>query len=70
MLAALVLAGSVLAGYAMAGNRERSIPHLLGYAAILTFVIYVIVDLEYPRYGMIRIDRADDVMVELRKSIN
>ena len=70
MLAALVLAGSVLAGYAMSGRRERSIPHILGYAAILTFVVYVIIDLEFPRYGMIRIDSADQIMVDLRKSIN
>jgi hypothetical protein len=70
MLAALVVAGSALAGYALSGRRERSIAHILGYAAILTFVLYVIVDLEFPRYGLIRIDAADEVMVELRKSIN
>ena len=70
MLAVLILAASVFAGYAMAGRRERSVAHMLGYAAIITFVVYVIIDLEFPRYGMIRIDSADEVMVELRKSIN
>jgi hypothetical protein len=70
MLAVLILAGSVLAGYAMAGRRERSFAHILGYAAIVTFVVYVIVDLEFPRYGLIRINAADEVMVELRKSMN
>jgi len=70
MLAALVLAGSVLAGYALSSRRERSVAHILGYAVILTFVVYVIVDLEFPRYGLIRIDTADEVMVELRRSMN
>jgi len=70
MLAALVLAGSVLAVYALSSRRERSVAHILGYAVILTFVVYVIVDLEFPRYGLIRIDTADEVMVELRRRMN
>ena len=37
---------------------------------VIQFVVYVIVDLEFPRYGLIRIDTADEVMVELRRSMN
>jgi len=30
---------------------------------------YVILDLEYPRIGLIRIDKADQVLVDLRNSM-
>jgi hypothetical protein len=44
--------------------------HTIGFALIMTIAIYVIVDLEYPRLGFIRIDAADHTLVELRQSMN
>jgi hypothetical protein len=32
--------------------------------------VYVILDVEYPRIGFIRIDQADLVLIDLRKSMN
>jgi hypothetical protein len=32
--------------------------------------VFVIVDLEYPRSGLIRVDAADEVLVELRRSMD
>jgi len=32
--------------------------------------IYVILDVEYPRVGFIRIDQTDQVLIDLRKSMN
>jgi len=69
MLAALALATSLLAGFAMAGARRRSWIHIVGFAAITALTIYVIIDLEYPRFGLIRIDAFDQVLVDLRKSM-
>jgi hypothetical protein len=31
--------------------------------------VYVIIDLEYPRLGLIRVDAADQVLVDLRESM-
>ena len=31
---------------------------------------YMIVDLEFPRLGLIRVDSADQLMIDLRKSMN
>ncbi|HVQ75688.1 MAG TPA: hypothetical protein VMT79_09145 [Candidatus Binatia bacterium] len=31
--------------------------------------VYVIVDLEYPRFGLIRVDAFDRVLVDLRRSM-
>jgi hypothetical protein len=67
MLISLALLCSLLAGYNMACNRNRF--HMLVFAAILAFTIYVIFDLEYPRLGLIKIDTADQTLVEVRQSM-
>jgi hypothetical protein len=42
---------------------------MFGFAAIIAITIYVILDLEYPRAGLIRLDKFDQATVELRKSM-
>ena len=69
MLGALALVSSLLAGYGMAGGKRRSWLHVLGFSAILAATVYVILDLEYPRLGLIRVDAADQVLVDLRQSM-
>jgi len=69
MLCALALFGGVLAGYAVAG-KERSWVHTMLFALTLSGAVYVILDLEYPRLGFVRLDKADRVLVELRESMN
>jgi hypothetical protein len=70
MLGILALACSLLAGYGMAGGKTRSWIHILSFAAILTFAVYVILDLEYPRLGFIRVSAVDQVLVDLRHSMD
>jgi len=69
MLAVLVLVSSLLAGYGMAGSRTRNWLHMLIFAAMMSIAIYVILDLEYPRFGLIRVDATDQVLVDLRQSM-
>lgn len=69
MLAALALAGALMAGYGMAGSKTRSWIHVLGFAAILAATVYVILDIEYPRIGLIRVDAFDRALAELRQSM-
>jgi hypothetical protein len=40
------------------------------FAAITALSIYMIVDLEFPRLGLIRVDAADQLMIDLRKSMD
>ncbi len=68
-LAVLVLAGALLAGYGMAEAKTRSWMHMLIYSTILALAVYVILDLEYPRVGWVRIDTADHVLMDLRTSM-
>ena len=69
MLGALTLVGALFAGYSMAEGRA-SRTHLLGFAALFALTIFVILDLEYPRLGLIRVEAADQVLVDLRASMN
>jgi hypothetical protein len=69
MLGILALTSSLLAGYAMAGGKTRSWIHVVGFALIMATTVYVILDLEFPRLGIIRIDAFDEVLVELRQSM-
>ena len=69
MLGALALAASLLAGYAMGVGKSRSPFHRFAFALVLAATIYVIVDIEYPRLGFIKIESADRVLSDLRRTM-
>jgi hypothetical protein len=69
MLFALACVSSLLAGYDMAGGKSRSWFHMLCFATVVAVTIYVILDLEYPRTGLIRVNAFDQALVELRDSM-
>lgn len=68
-LLVLVLASSFLAGYGLADAKKPNWIHLVVYAAVTAAVVYVIFDLEFPRMGLIRIDAADHILMDLRASM-
>lgn len=70
MLAVVALVGGLLAGHGMAMGRQLSVIHSVGFAVMLATTVYVILDLEYPRLGLIRVDAADAALVELRRSMD
>jgi hypothetical protein len=59
----------VLAGYGMAGGKYRSWLHSLCFALAIAVGAYVILDIEYPRFGAIRIDAFDQALRDLRESM-
>jgi hypothetical protein len=69
MLGTLALAAALLAGFGMAGAKTRSWVHVVLFAAALSLTVYVILDLEYPRLGLIRVDAFDQSLYELRESM-
>lgn len=70
MLGVLVLVSGLLAGYGMAKAERQSTLHLFGFAAIMALSVYLILDIESPRLGLVRIDSFDKAMIELRESMN
>jgi hypothetical protein len=69
MLGILSLLSAALAGYAMAEAKTRSWLHVLGFAFVLSVTVYVILDIEYPRIGLIRMDDSDQLMHQLREGM-
>lgn len=69
MLGVLTLACALFAGYDMAARQGLNLLHSAAFALVLVVTIYVIVDLEYPRLGLIQMTDSDQVMVDLRKSM-
>ncbi len=70
MLAVAAFVSSLLAGYGMAGGKAHSWTHMICFAAVTAIAVYVILDLEFPRFGLIRVSRFDDLLVDLRKTMN
>ena len=70
MLFGLALAASLLAGYGMTGSKMRRWFHMLGFSFVTAIAVYVILDIEYPRLGLIRVDAFDQALIDLRESMN
>lgn len=66
MLGVTALMSALLAGYGMAGGRARNWAYMLAFAASSSAAVFVILDLEFPRLGTIRVDQFDQGLVELR----
>jgi len=60
---------ALLAGYAMAGARSWSWLHAATFAFFIAAGTYVILDIEYPRAGFFRLTTYDQVLVDLRHSM-
>lgn len=73
LLGTLSLATAWLTGYSMAESDKLVFTHLIGYSALACMVLLVICDLEYPRFGLLRLDFASqliqDLEVQIRKTL-
>lgn len=70
MLFGLALLTSLLAGYATSGVAGNAGFHVILFAVITTVTVYVTLDIEYPRFGLIRIDSVDQLLVDQRDAMN
>lgn len=68
LLGTLSLIAAILAGYQMSNAARRSWFHVALFVLTFTLAVYVILDLEYPRLGLIRVDAADALLKDLRSS--
>lgn len=69
LLFILALASALIAGHGMTGGRRHNWTAMLGYAAATAIAIYTILDLEFPRIGLIRLDAQDQMLVETLDSM-
>jgi cell division protein FtsW (lipid II flippase) len=69
LLGMLVLIGALFAGYGMSADATRRWLHTVGFALIMATTVYIILDYEFPRLGMIRVDAFDQALVEVQNSM-
>lgn len=69
LLGMLGLVGALLVGYGTSANKQRQWLHQVMFSLITSFAFYVIIDLEFPRLGLIRIDAADQSLIDLRSTM-
>jgi hypothetical protein len=53
----------------MAGAKTWSWLHAMSFAVFVGLAVYVILDIEYPRRGLIAVTACDDVPANLRDSM-
>ncbi|HEY5804395.1 MAG TPA: hypothetical protein VIT90_11940 [Lysobacter sp.] len=69
LLGSLCLIAGLLVGYATSLNPDRSWLHMFVFATILSLTVYVTIEIEYPRMGLIRVDSADQALIDLRSQL-
>ncbi|HSB28425.1 MAG TPA: hypothetical protein VLE19_11250 [Pyrinomonadaceae bacterium] len=70
LLYLLALVCSVLAGYGMAVSKKRSWLHIISFALVAVFSVFVVLEIEYPRSGFMSLaSRYDQVLLDLRESM-
>lgn len=70
LLLFVTIFAAVLAGHDMADHGRFNWLHVVVFAAVVSLTIWVIYDLEQPRYGLIRIDNYDQTLLDLRDSFH
>jgi hypothetical protein len=53
----------------MAGGKDPNRPHVIGFALVIALTVYVILDIEFPRHGLIPVDAFDQTLVDLLNSM-
>ena len=69
LMVLLSLLGALLAGFAMSPQTKRSTLHTLLFALAISVSVYVVLDLEYPRAGLINLKDMDQAIIQLREQI-
>src|SRR5688572_15845042 len=70
LLCGLPVLASMLAGYAMASRRDGNWVQLVTFAVVIAVTIYVILDFEFPRLGLLRVDAMDQLLVNTRAAMD
>lgn len=63
LLVALALVAALLAGHGFARERRRTMLHEGAFAVIMTAIIFVTIDLEYPYLGFIRVGDFENAVI-------
>ena len=65
VLIVVALVVSYLVGDIMAGDPRRNWRHMIAFALTISLTLYVILDLEFPRLGLLRVEDFDQVLINV-----
>jgi len=66
VLALHALLCALIAGYGIGMHTRRSMVHMVAFALATAFSMWMILELEFPRRGFVRLDPSDQLLHELR----
>jgi hypothetical protein len=69
LLGTLSLAAAWIVGFGMAKTERLSHAHAVGFAVMAAFALYVILDIEYPRFGFVTLDAPHQLLIDLEQRI-
>ena len=69
LLFVIALLCASVAGYGMSKSPGRNWFHRLAFIAVVSTTVFVILDLEFPRRGLINISATDHLLIEVRESM-
>jgi hypothetical protein len=69
MLVVTALAASMFGGYSMGTRQAHNWFHVIGFAATISIALYVIVEMEFPRVGIVQMGAMDRAFVALRATM-
>ncbi|HEX5135660.1 MAG TPA: DUF4239 domain-containing protein [Planctomycetota bacterium] len=69
MLFVLSFGSALIAGYGMTGGRKRNWTYMIGFAAVIAIAVYTILDIEFPRVGLVRVDAVDQLLTDLLETM-
>jgi hypothetical protein len=69
LLFGLGLICSLLVGYRLASGQRRSWLHIISFTVITVVIVYVMLDVEYPRSGLIRLESTDQFLMDARAAM-
>lgn len=70
LLIGLAVTGAFLIGYNSAANNRKRAVHTMCYILLTSFTIYIIINIEYPRAGFIRLHAFDQILIDLEHKMN
>ncbi|MGD9592335.1 MAG: hypothetical protein AB7V32_07435, partial [Candidatus Berkiella sp.] len=69
LLFGIILLSALLSGYSVSYKNTKGSFHVICYLVVIVIVTYVIIDLEYPRLGFIKITEMDSALLNTKNSI-
>lgn len=66
----LAVVSALLAGQGTARSKRVSLPHLLGFPAVLASVVLLDVSLEHPRLGLVTLANFDQALLDVRATMD